>query len=290
MDLGFVGGFRFGGRRYEALPFEIAWANDANERACDTYALNLRHDIRRGPLADAVGTLPRRADLVVGGFPCQDVSVNGTKSGAQGKRTVLYRSMIEVVRRIRPAAFVAENVKGLAMSHSAEFFAQMLEEFAAIPGYTLDRRVYLAADHGVPQRRERIFIVGMKGRRRFAPPPKTTRHMTAREALHDLEDKPEDRATAHVWSRARASPDQGCRRLNADRPSTTIRAECHGNQQWHYRLDRRISLREAARLQSFPDDFAFPGGMRETERQIGNAVPPVLAWHVAKALLGQLGP
>ena len=64
----------------------------------------------------------------------------------------------------------------------------------------------------------------------------------------------------------------------------TIRAECHGNIQWHYKLDRRISMREAARIQSFPDNFIFQSKLRETERQVGNAVPPVLAWHIARAL------
>ena len=287
MDLGFVGGFQFGERYYDRLPFEVAWANDLNERACDAYALNLRHDVHRGPIADVMKTLPRRADIVIGGFPCQDVSINGTKKGANGERTILYREMIEVIRRVRPAAFVAENVKGLAMSHGADFFAQMLADFAALPGYMLDHRLYLAADYGVPQTRERIFIVGMRGRR-FEPPEPMPGHMTAQEALLDLEDKPEDPEAAHIWSKAQASPDQGSRRLKANKPSTTIRAECHGNQQWHYRLDRRISLREAARLQSFPDEFTFPAGMRETERQIGNAVPPVLAWHIARALREQL--
>ena len=76
--------------------------------------------------------------------------------------------------------------------------------------------------------------------------------------------------------------------MQADKPATTIRAEHHGNVQWHYRLPRRISLREAARLQSFPDDFRFVCAMRATERQIGNAVPPLLAWHIAAALEKQL--
>ena len=76
--------------------------------------------------------------------------------------------------------------------------------------------------------------------------------------------------------------------LKADAPATTIRAEHHGNVQWHYSLPRRISLREQARFQSFPDNFSFPCAMRETERQIGNAVPPVLAWHLAKAIDDQV--
>ena len=146
MDLGFVGGFQFGTRYYDRLPFEIVWANDLNARACDTYQSNLRHDIERGPLSDAMGTLPKRADVVIGGFPCQDVSINGSRLVEEGGRTILYREMIEVVHRVRPAAFVAENVKGLTMAHGKAFFERMLADFAALPGYALDHRVYLAAD------------------------------------------------------------------------------------------------------------------------------------------------
>jgi len=88
----------------------------------------------------------------------------------------------------------------------------------------------------------------------------------------------------HIWSRANKSPEQGDRVLKRDRPGYTIRAECHGNIQYHYRLRRRMSMREAARVQSFPDTFIFEAKLRETERQVGNAVPPVLAWHVANAV------
>jgi DNA (cytosine-5)-methyltransferase 1 len=102
--------------------------------------------------------------------------------------------------------------------------------------------------------------------------------------VNDLESLPEDSQFNHVWSRASISTEQGSRKLNADRPSQTIRAECHGNIQFHYKLNRRISMREAARFQSFPDNFAFQGGLRQTERQVGNAVPPVLAWHIARAV------
>ena len=108
--------------------------------------------------------------------------------------------------------------------------------------------------------------------------------MTCYDAIHDLENIDEDRIFNHIWSKAKKSPDQGSRRLKEDKPSQTIRAECHGNIQFHYKLDRRISMREAARLQSFPDNFVFESNLRETERQVGNAVPPVLAWHLAQAV------
>ena len=288
MDLGFLGGFRFGGRLYDRLPFEVVWANDIDGLACDTYAANLGEEhLHRGSIVDVMDTLPSSADVVIGGFPCQDVSINGQRSLAGGERTILYQRMIDVIRRCRPKAFVAENVKGLLMSHGRPFFEQMLADFR-LPGYTVDHKLYLAADYGVPQMRERIFIVGVRGDQPFARPEALGWRMTAQEALADLERAAENKATAHVWSKAQRSPEQGNRRLKADKPATTIRAEHHGNVQWHYRLRRRISLREAARLQSFPDDFDFVCAMRATERQIGNAVPPVLAWHVANALREQL--
>ena len=284
MDLGFLGGFIFGGNYYERLPFDVVWANDINQSACATYAANLNHPVHHGDIADLLDELPRQSDVVIGGFPCQDVSINGTRQTADGERTVLYQHMVEAIRRIKPSVFVAENVKGFLMSHGEEFFDQMLRDFSSIPGYEVSWELYVAADYGVPQMRERIFIVGVTEGRTFRHPQPQGLHITAKEALQDLEALPEDPGSGHIWSKAKRSPDQGNRRLAADRPATTIRAEHHGNIQWHYSLDRRISLREAARLQSFPDEFRFIGGMRETERQIGNAVPPVMAWHIAKAV------
>ena len=289
MDLGFLGGFPFGDRYYDRLPFEIVWANDISEAACQTYKLNFDHDIHAGDIVNHMGSLPDSADVVIGGFPCQDVSINGAMSAEKGKRTVLYRSMIEIIKAVKPKAFVAENVKGLLMSHGRSFFDQMLADFD-LPGYAVGYRLYLAANYGVPQTRERVFIVGIQGDMPFLHPAGSATRMTAQDALASLEEADECAETSHVWSKAKASPEQGRRKLIADRPATTIRAEHHGNIQWHYSLPRRISLREAARLQSFPDNFRFQSGMRKTERQIGNAVPPVLAWHIAKAIGDHLDP
>ena len=192
--------------------------------------------------------------------------------------------MIEAIRRVKPRIFVAENVKGLRQAHGREMFETMIGEFRDT-GYEVSHSLYLAADYDVPQMRERVFIIGRRSNRReFRRPEPTLRTMTAHQALSDLEDLAEDPGINHIWSKAARSPEQGNRVLKANAPATTIRAEHHGNIQWHYRLPRRISLREAARLQSFPDEFRFLSGMRETERQIGNAVPPALAWHIAKSV------
>ncbi len=285
MDLGFVGGFRFLGRIYEPLANRIVFANDISEAACRTYRENLGHDIQSADIVDAMSHLPGRCDILIGGFPCQDVSVNGQRQAGQGQRTVLYRKMIESIERTRPKVFVAENVRGLL---SCGFGARVLSDFE-IPGYAVASDLLLASSYGVPQNRERLFIVGVRGKRWFEfPEPSVDMPVTARAAISDLENTPEDSCIKHVWSRAKRSPEQGSRMLKADAPATTIRAEHHGNVQWHYSLPRRISLREQARFQSFPDNFSFPCAMRETERQIGNAVPPVLAWHLAKAIDDQV--
>ena len=287
LDLGFMGGFEFGGKIYDRMPFEIIWANDKSSHACETYKRNLKHDIHCGDIWNNLESLPKRADVVVGGFPCQDVSINGSMAAENGSRSTLYKAMQEVIKRTRPRIFVAENVKGIMMSHSRAFYDEMMTGFEDI-GYDATAHVYLSANYGVPQMRYRVFIVGTrKGKKGFEPPVATcpeAKWVTAKDALYDMEEVPEDKSISHIWSRAKESPEQGMRRLKADRPSTTIRAECHGNIQFHYKLARRLSMREAARLQSFPDKFIFPSGLRETERQIGNAVPPVLAWHMAKAV------
>ena len=287
LDLGFMGGFRFAGNHYPRHPFEIVWANDISKPACVTYRMNLGHEVVVGDIVSCMTKLPERADAIIGGVPCQDVSINGVRKAENGSRTVLYRQMIDVIHKLRPRIFLAENVKGLLQSHGRKFFDMMMADFRAT-GYTVNHHLYRASDYGVPQRRERVFIVGTDSGAFEHPQPPISVPMTAREALLDLEGLEEDKSFSHVWSKAARSPEQGSRQLAPGRPATTIRAEHHGNSQFHYRLPRRISCREAARLQSFPDGFVFPAGMRETERQIGNAVPPVLAWHIAGAVRGHL--
>ncbi|MDR1576854.1 MAG: DNA cytosine methyltransferase [Deltaproteobacteria bacterium] len=285
LDLGFVGGFEFLGQRYEKTGFNIIWANEINPEAAETYRFNLGNHIIVGDIYNVMGNSPDYADVVLGGFPCQDVSVNGKMLGIKGKRTNLYTAIIDVVKRVKPKMFVAENVGGLLLKKNEAFLKKIMEDFNCL-NYNVNLQVYSAADYGVPQTRERVFIVGSRfDLPAFSPPtPTYRRYITARQAIQDLERLPPDGAFSHIWSLANPSGDQGNRRLQANRPGYTIRAECHGHIQFHYSLPRRISMREAARIQSFPDSFHFCSKLRQTERQIGNAVPPVLAWHMAIAV------
>jgi DNA (cytosine-5)-methyltransferase 1 len=287
LDLGFGGGFEVFGKEYPKLPFEIKWANDLNPAAVRSYKKNIADHIHCGDVWEALDKMPESADVVIGGFPCQDLSINGLRKGVAGARSGLYRAMVEAVKRLKPKAFVAENVRGLLYDYNKDSLAQVLKDFRAL-GYEVSVKLYLAADYGVPQMRQRVFIVGtLPGMKAFVPPtPVRTKAdwMTSKQAVGDLESVAEDGAINHIWSRAQKSAEQGNRKLKADRPADTIRAECHGNIQYHYKLPRRISMREAARFQSFPDSFIFDSKLRETERQVGNAVPPVMGWHIANAL------
>lgn len=291
--MGFRGGFSVFGKYYARLPFNIIWANEINEAACRTYRRNLDANIHCGNVWDLIDKLPENADVLIGGFPCQDISINGKGAGISGKRSSLYRAMVEAIKITRPKVFVAENVKGLLMRHNETSFSQIIKDFTSL-GYDISHALYHAADYGVPQSRERVFIVGTsRSVSKFVPPsPERSKDtwMTASEAIEDLKDMEANPEFNHVWSLASKSHDQGNRRLDANKPAYTIRAECHGNIQFHYALPRRISMREAARVQTFPDDFIFDSKLRETERQVGNAVPPVLAWHIANAVSDCLGP
>jgi len=292
MDLGFRGDFTFLNQFFDPLPFDIVWANDFNAAACRTYKKNLKHDIVHGDIWEHIDSIPQNADIVIGGFPCQDISVNGKGAGVDGKKSGLYRAMVEVVKRVKPKIFIAENVKGLLMKHNKQSLKRVIDDFSAL-GYDVSYKLYHAAEFGVPQTRERVLIIGTApGVDKFMhPTPIYPPEMwvTAEQALKDLEKHDLDPSINHICSLAKKSPEQGSRKFKASRAGYTIRAECHGNIHFHYKLNRRISMREAARIQSFPDNFIFQSKLRETERQVGNAVPPVLAWHIAKAVCQSLG-
>lgn len=291
LDLGFRGGFSFLGKEYKRHPFEIIWANEINKAACATYRANVDPSIVEGPIEEQFSCIPSYADVVIGGFPCQDISINGKMAGIDGERSGLYIWMVKAVSQLRPKVFVAENVKALLMSRHESSLKRVIDDFTAI-GYNVSYHLYDAADYGVPQVRERVIIVGIRKdiNAEFIPPIPVTAdsRITAKKALQDLENQDEDVSINHIWSAAKPSSGQGLRFLTADSPATTMRSECHGNIQFHYSLPRRISMREAARIQSFPDNFIFQAKIRETERMVGNAVPPVFAWHIAESILSVL--
>ena len=260
LDLGFKGGFEFLNKTYAPLPFDIIWANDIDSSACNTYRKNIGNEIHCGDVWNLMEKLPDTTDVLIGGFPCQDVSITGQGHGEDGERTNLYKAMVDVIKRTNPSVFVADNVKGLLMKRHKEFWNKIFSCFSE-QGYNVYYKVYLAADYGVPQMRERIFIFGIqKQLKKFVLPKSILSNknwITSREALKDLETMEENFITNHIWSKAKRAPDQGNRTIKRDKPADTIRAECHGNIQFHYRLPRRLSMREAARCQSISRRLCF---------------------------------
>ncbi len=299
LDLGFVGDFTSLNKHYSQRDFEIIWANEIDKDFARTFREYFKKDIvvddinkiLYGGSSLQFNPLPEKADIVLGGFPCQDFSHAGKRRGFNNSngRGLLYKSMIEVIRRTRPVLFVAENVKGLLTMNKGEAVKIIMEDFAK-EGYHISMNLYHAAEHGVPQTRERVIIVGT--RKDVLPKfehnlPKLPKEkwMTLKEAIGDLEDIPEGGVPNHYWSKAKLFPGtQGNNLVSHNKPGPTMRAEHHGNIEFHWNGKRRLSAREAARIQTFPDDFIFYPSTSSAYKQIGNAVPPVMAWHVAKAI------
>jgi DNA (cytosine-5)-methyltransferase 1 len=150
--------------------FDVVWANDVDAAACATYRDNVGSHIHHEDIRSVdFSTLPS-ADLVIGGFPCQGFSIVGTRR-LDDERNFLYRAMKEVVRQKLPSFFVAENVRGLLSLAGGRVFAAMVDEFAAL-GYQVTYWLLNARSYGVPQHRERVFIVGSRtGRLPIRPPP-----------------------------------------------------------------------------------------------------------------------
>jgi len=315
LDLGLKGGFTSLGVLYKKNPLDIIWANELNAKACETLKLNFPDtDVVQGDITKIVGIshdenatlfddpieIPK-ADVVIGGFPCQDFSLAGKRRGLTVQRGQLYLSMAKVIETVRPKIFIAENVKGLLSWENGLGIQTMVEDFAKV-GYKVSYRLLNTADYGVPQKRERVIIIGIRddlGTEIIWPEathsndPTTTRRrpwVTLKDAIGDLEnDKVHFCLPNSGYSKAKLFPGkQGNTVTKADQPGPTMRAEHHGNIEFHYSLQRRLSAREAARIQSFPDDFVFQKSTSDAYRQVGNAVAPVFAWHLAQSLLKML--
>lgn len=300
MDLGFEGGFNFLGKYYQKNNFKIVYAVDIESHAVKTYNSNLEPVCRIGDVTKIDPKSLPDAEVVIGGFPCQDFSVAGKRGGIKVHRGKLYKSMVKVVEEKKPLVFVAENVRGLLSANRGIAIDVITRDFAnASVGYRINMRVLNAADYGVPQRRERVIFVGVRKDIDLAYeyPSKThyapllaeefggKKWITAQEALIDLEAYEKLSSLPNCeYSKAKKNNGQGNTRIDPNKPSPTIRSEHHGNIEFHYKLDRRLSVREAARLQSFPDNFVFEASMSTAYKLVGNAVPPVLAWHIAKSI------
>ena len=324
MDLGFVGDFHYLGEHYPENPFKIVFANDIFKQAADIYEVNLKHPVERRDIKelDLVKDFPEvKVDIVLGGFPCQTFSYSGKRGGLSDERGQLYLQMIRVIEHYRPKVFIAENVDGIRNSRknskgenvNVSALNVIISDFER-HGYNVCYKVLTAADYGVPQLRRRVIIMGIRKdigeadnlffpKENFDETGSVTgrKWRTSEDGIDDLWDKLNDLSipnhTVRDISNAKFYPGkkmQGNNRILRHRPAPTIRAEHHGNIEAHYRTSkadeedmtgwRRLSVRECARLQSFPDDFNFITSASSAYKVIGNAVPPVMAWNIARSV------
>ena len=298
MDLGFLQA------KNPHLNYKIIWANDFDKVACETYKKNIGNEIVCGDIWDIDFNATPKADIVIGGFPCEDFSIvrGDTRPGFESKRGTLYTRLVDAIATKQPLFFVAENVKGLLSAHKGDAIKKIVDEFSKSGhiGYNVSYKLINFADFGVPQMRQRVIIVGARKdlKTKFVFPAYThsNKHVSAKEAFFEVDKVIYNNERLNMADSTRKKleliPPGGnykdipkyakknwmsliYKRLHPDLPSSTIVA-CGGGGTWgyHYAENRPITNRERARLQSFPDDFIFEGSTTEVRRQIGNAVPP----------------
>ncbi len=297
-DLGLRGGFYSFGEYCPKLPFRIVQAFDFNKEAVETYNLNLGNEAEVADLTLVDMKDLSNADVLTGGFPCQDFSSCGPKTGFEGKRGKLYLVMLEYMLAKQPKIVLGENVPHLEKLSGGALVRKILEDFESA-GYVFKLWRLYCPDYGLPQNRTRLIFVGVRndiaqlhGMPEHPDPKFFAKHRTIDDAIDDLIDITDESVTNQsqyfVATKATAGAGQGDQKNTAGEIAYAMRANPKARIQFHHRLDRRLTVRECARLQSFPDEFVFPFAASTNVMQIGNAVPPIIGhavgFEVAKYL------
>lgn len=343
-----VGGLSYGFSKLSE--FNIIAANEIEKDISIAYTLNHPevkmlncdiNDLTKEKLEEVLGN--EKVDIVVGGPPCQSYSTLGKRK--MDDRANLFKQYKRILQILQPRAFVFENVVGILSMDKGRLFKQVQAEFEEL-GYSLKHKVLNAVDYGVPQLRERVILVGIKGENHYEYPAPThgeglKPYVTLKDAIGDLPvlksgESSTDysrnssneflrfvRAGGEVILSEHIAPKNGehlirimetlqdgqskndlpeeirpksgygntYAKLWWERPSTTITRNfaCPSSSRCiHPRDSRAMSIREGARLQSFPDDYKFYGSDGMKRLEIGNAVPPLLSMAIAKQMLEAL--
>jgi DNA (cytosine-5)-methyltransferase 1 len=303
MDLGF-----------NQAGYEIVWANDFNQWAGETYKRNFGDHMFVGSITEVDFSKLPQADIITGGFPCQDFSMISKRGGIETERGNLYTYFVKAVSVVQPKIFVAENVRGLLTANGGQAIKRITNDFADL-GYRLHVKLYNFAEYGVAQLRERVLIVGVRDDIEYVYEPPLPTHtestyVTSGEALSGVERVAANNEHQNIKDRTRqllelipegknfsaVDPSHPLyvkgmishvyKRLDRNKPSSTIIAGGGGGTWgYHFSEPRPLTNRERARLFGYPDDFVFEGSITEVRRQIGNSVPPVAAKVIAEHLL-----
>lgn len=268
---------------------------EMNEDCCLTYKNNL--DTTCHQIIITTETDFPAVPVVIGGPPCQPFSRRGKQTGQEDQRNG-FPAFVSAIRRLKPELWICENVKGLP-EQNADYYQKIIKELKSL-GYETEPNVVRLVQFDVPQNRERLVIVGHHGGFKF--PEANNYTYTAGEAISDLISLPADESLfltpamdEYIAKYEAASKCKNPRDLHLDKPARTLtcRNLAGATSDMHrVRLSdgrrRRITVREAARLQGFPDWFQFYGSLESQYTQIGNAVPPLFAKKLADAVIRYL--
>lgn len=302
-DLGLIGGFNYLGKSYSKTGIQIVHSSDIDKYCIETYNANFSHkaeveDIRMLDFHKG------EADIVIGGFPCQSFSTLNPTKNPDSKQGQLFWEMARVVNQVKPKVFIAENVKGFYTLNEGKYFKMAKKKFESV-GYRVYFQIVKAIDYGIPQKRERLIMVGVRndlvGDFTFPLPTNginskdKAEHVPLGSVIDKLKiDNPKYYFSKKAVEGVKNAKPNMKRALAQDLTQPCLTITSHLAKVSIYSRDpillvepkkelyRRFTPREAARIQSFPDTFNFPVSETQAYKQIGNAIPPVLMWHITK--------
>jgi DNA (cytosine-5)-methyltransferase 1 len=290
-----IGGLGLG---FKKAGFEIVYANDFNKNSCTTYQVNLG-DIECNDIKNIDADQLPDFDVFLGGFPCQPYSMIGKRLGLSDERGKVFFQIIRILNAKRPRAFVLENVKHLRLYNKGEVLRQMISNLEWL-GYKVETRVLDSQHFGVPQHRERLYIIGFLDPKRSFVLRERNKVSKLKEILEKkvdesyyLSEKYYKGLIKHKNRHSKGGNGFGCIVLDIGGISNTLVAGNMGRER-NLIKDRpvkknkfgirNLTIRECARLQGFPDSFVFPVPKTKAYEQLGNAVTVPVAKAVAAAI------
>lgn len=302
-DVGMQGNFEFLGNHYKKNDIKIVYANDFEKTACQIYEKNFDHKIDCQDIR-TVSDLPDH-DLLTAGFPCQSFSIlaqNPPRLGYKDERGKLFFEVVRFLKDKQPKYFICENVKGILCVDKGKTFPLIIKELEKA-GYRVQHQVLNSADYGVPQKRNRVFIVGV---RKDIPLsynfPKPTKKESDYAKLKSVIDnkvcdkyffsekavngmRASNRKSKSIMNKGRAQ--------NIDEPCNTVTAHLakvslNGTDPVLKIKDRyrRFTPREVARIQGFPETYKWCGSTdASVYKAMGNAISPVVMWNVVQGII-----
>jgi DNA (cytosine-5)-methyltransferase 1 len=264
------------------------FVNDFDKDACKTYEKNFKINPTCGDIKQ-IKTIPD-CDILIGGFPCQGFSMANPYRDEKDKRNELYLEILRLLKLKQPKYFLLENVKGLLnmggyetkedkKNQTGKVMKVILKDLKEC-GYNVEFKLFDIKYYDVPQKRQRVIIIGVRSDIQFDPkwPEPSKNILTLKDAIGDLPIEYK-KDIQHIGTKHKCAVTGylGNRELKWDEPSPTITGRGGGSGgaviHNHPSLKRRLTVRECARIQTFPDSFEFVGSISTMYKQIGNAVP-----------------